>query len=162
MDRRVVAKRLADVRVVIDITRTEDEAAAQLKWVPAELVLPESAVLRALARLGVVGSKQMKQIRGFEAGGLIGRPLVIDQQGKFDAGFFPEHRSVARVSQSDGAEPRSLGLEFLFMFTQLRDMLAAEDSAVMPEEDNHRGTRFPKRAEPDRGSVGVGQGDAGQ
>jgi hypothetical protein len=27
---------------------------------------------------------------------------------------------------------------------QLRDMLAAENSAVVPQEDNHGGTLFPK------------------
>jgi hypothetical protein len=40
---------------------------------------------------------------------------------------------------------------------QLRDMLAAEKSAVVAEKYNHRWPAGPQRAEPDRLAVAIGQ-----
>jgi hypothetical protein len=41
-------------------------------------------------------------------------------------------------------------VEGLLVFAQLRDVLAAEDSAVVAEEDEDGGIVFPERAETDR------------
>ncbi len=48
------------------------------------------------------------------------------------------------------------------MLAQLRDVLAAEDSTVVPQEDQDRGLVLPKRAEPDLAASGVRKHDAGQ
>ncbi len=101
-------------------------------------MLPEAAGLRPFACLRVVGSEEMKEIGGLKAGRMIGLSLFIDQQRKLYAGFFAEHRRVARVTEADGGQLGLLRLEFLLMFTQLRDVLAAEDSAVVPEKNDHR------------------------
>jgi hypothetical protein len=45
------------------------------------------------------------------------------------------------------------------MFAQLRDVLAAEDSTVVPEEDDDRGTGGPKQVELDRTLIGVRKDD---
>ena len=37
-------------------------------------------------------------------------------------------------------------LELAFVVTQLRDMLAAKNSAVVAQKDNHGGSRLPQRA----------------
>jgi len=67
------------VRVAVYIAWGEDEAAAQLKRIPPQLVLPESPALRALPRLRVVGAQQVKKIGGLEASRVIGLPFVVDQ-----------------------------------------------------------------------------------
>jgi hypothetical protein len=41
-------------------------------------------------------------------------------------------------------------LELGLVFTQLRDMLPAEDSAIVAEENDHRRVQLPQRAEADR------------
>ena len=48
------------------------------------------------------------------------------------------------------------------MFAQLRDVLAAEDSAVVAEEDDDGGIAFPEPAEADGFAEGVGENDAGK
>jgi hypothetical protein len=53
-------------------------------------------------------------------------------------------------------------VEGLLVFAQLRDVLAAEDSAVVAEEDDDGGIRFPERAEADGFAVGVGEDYAGE
>jgi hypothetical protein len=42
------------------------------------------------------------------------------------------------------------------MFAQLRDVLTAEDSTVMAEEDNHRWSTGPKGAKPHRMALAIG------
>jgi hypothetical protein len=52
-----------------------------------------------------------------------------------------------------------MGLDFGLMLAQLRDVLAAENSAVMAQENDYGWPRFPQRAEPDRTFIGIGEGD---
>jgi len=68
----------------------------------------------------------------------------VDQQGKVDAGSLAKHTGVVQVAQTDCGQGGSGLLELLLVLAQLRDMLAAENSAVVPKEDNHSGTFFPK------------------
>jgi hypothetical protein len=53
-------------------------------------------------------------------------------------------------------------LEFVFVFAQLRDMLAAEDSTVVPQEDNDGGIGLPQRAEADIAAARFRQHDIRQ
>jgi len=41
------------------------------------------------------------------------------------------------ISQADSNQVGTLLFEFRLMFAQLRDVLAAKDSTVVTEEDNH-------------------------
>jgi hypothetical protein len=52
-----------------------------------------------------------------------------------DSRFFTKHTSVASVTQADGGQRGSFVPEGLLVFAQLRDMLAAENSAVMAEKN---------------------------
>jgi len=52
--------------------------------------------------------------------------------------------------------------EGLLMLAQLRDVFAAEDSAIVTKEDEDGGIRFPEGAEADGFAEGVGEGDAGK
>ena len=69
---------------------------------------------------------------------------------------------VARIAEADGGEGRAFFAEGLLVFAQLRDVLAAEDSAVMAEEDEDNGVGFPERAEADLVAEGVGEKDVGE
>jgi hypothetical protein len=50
----------------------------------------------------------------------------------------------------------------LLVFAQLRDVLAAKDSAVVAKEDEHGGMVFPEGAEADLLAKGVGENDIGE
>jgi hypothetical protein len=48
------------------------------------------------------------------------------------------------------------------VFAQLRDMLTAEDSAIVPEKNHHRGRFRPQRSKQDLFVIGIGQANASQ
>jgi hypothetical protein len=52
--------------------------------------------------------------------------------------------------------------ECLLVFAQLRDVLSAEDSAIVAKENEDGGIIFPERAETDGIAKGVGERDAGE
>ena len=148
--------------VAIEVARAEDEAPTELKRVLAELMLAESAALGALACFEVVGAQQMQEIGGFQACCTVGFAVLVNQQREADSGFFPEQRGIMLVSQADGCQVGAFGLEVLLVFAHLRDMLAAEYSSVVAEEDDDGGFRFPERAEADFGAGGIRQTDVGE
>jgi len=51
------------------------------------------------------------------------------------------------VAEANGSQSRSGLREFGLVLAQLRDMLAAEDSAVVAKEDHHGGMALPQRAQ---------------
>jgi hypothetical protein len=63
------------------------------------------------------------------------------------------------IAEADSGEGGVFGAEGLLVLAQLRDVLAAEDSAVVAEEDEDGGIRFPERAEADGFAEGVGEND---
>jgi hypothetical protein len=46
-------------------------------------------------------------------------------------------------TQSDGGKRSAFLAEGLLAFAQLRDVLAAKDSSIMPKEDDYGGTAGP-------------------
>jgi hypothetical protein len=48
------------------------------------------------------------------------------------------------ITQSDGGKRSTFFTEGLLAFAQLRDMLAAKDSSVMPQEDDYGGGGGPQ------------------
>jgi hypothetical protein len=48
------------------------------------------------------------------------------------------------------------------VFAQLRYMLAAEYSSIVPQEDQHGRLALPKRTQPNLASIAVRQDDAGE
>ena len=150
--------------VAIDVAGTKDKTAAELEGVRtkpanAESLLPVAGGPRPFPGFGVVAAEEMKQ-RGFsQAGGAIRLPLLVDQEREGDAGFLAEEAGILPVTEPDGSETRSLFLEGLLVLAQLRDVLAAEDSAIVAEEDQDRRALSPQRAEPERAAFRVGQDD---
>jgi hypothetical protein len=104
----------------------------------------------------------MKKIRVLQSGGFIRESFFIHQERKIDAGIFPKHPRIIAIAEPDGGERGSLLLEVCFLFAQLRDVLTAENSAVVAEEHDHGGPLFPQGAEAHQFSVGIRQGDVRQ
>jgi hypothetical protein len=147
---------LVQVCEEVTVTSAENEAGAELERVLTELVLAVSSGAGASTCSGVVAAEKVEQVPGFQRGCSVGGPVGVDEQRKGNAGFLAKQRSVTQVAETDGGE-RSAGLmEFLFVFTQLRDKLAAEDSAVVTQEDHDGGSTFPERAEAKVGAAGFG------
>jgi hypothetical protein len=153
----VVAERLADVREVVHISRAENKASPKLKWILAEFVLAMTRCAGPFAASGVIFAKKMEQIRRTESHGLIRVAVAIDQQREPDSRFLAKHACVVRVAQADGGQRSFFVPEGLLLFAQLRDMLAAENSSVMPEKDKHRGATGPKRPKPDFLAIRIGK-----
>jgi hypothetical protein len=89
----------------------------------------------------------MQHVGRFQLRRLIRQALFIHQQGKIYAGFLPKELRVTKVSQADRRQRCPCIPDLSFVFTQLRDVLSAEDSTVMPQENQHRSPMLPKRAE---------------
>lgn len=64
-----------------------------------------------------------------------------------------------KISQTNGCERGSCIPDFPLMFAQLRDVLTAEDSTVMPKKDQYGWTVFPKRTELAVAPIRVREGD---
>jgi hypothetical protein len=59
------------------------------------------------------------------------------------------------ISQSDGGKRSTFLTEGLLAFAQLRDVLAAKDSCVVPQEYDYGGTVGPQRAKLNLLAVGI-------
>jgi len=101
----------------------------------------------------------VEDVGGFEVGDFVGLAVLVDEQGEVDFGFLLEEAGVVGITEADGGEGGAFFAEGLLVFAQLRDVLAAEDSAVMAKENQDGGIVFPERAEPDLLAESVGEDD---
>jgi hypothetical protein len=141
------------------VPRTEDKAAAELEGIFPEPMLPVSGAFGARPGFRVVTAKEMEQVSGFQFRGSEGNPFLVNQQRKRDVGFLAKQARIVPVAQPDRCQAGPQLLEFAFACAQLRDVLAAKDSAVVPQKDHNGGTLLPKRTEPDFAAARVGQDD---
>ncbi len=154
-----VTERLADVREPVDIARSKNEARAQLEWIFTELVLAMPGRVRTLPRDRIVTPKQVQERRFFEVSHAISLKLCIDEQRKRDPRLFAENPRVTDIAQPDRGKIRSARLDFRLVLAQLRDVLAAKHSAVMPQENDRRRTIGPQRPKPHRPFIAIRQND---
>ncbi len=150
------------MREAVDVARSEDKAPSKLKRIPPRLVLAMAGCPRARSRCGVLAAKQMQQVRGFQFRGSISQPPLVDQQRKCDPGFLAKKPSVLAVPQSHGGQPCSLFLERLLVLAQLRDVFTAENSAVVPQKNEHRWTARPQRPENHFPAIAIRKSDLRQ
>jgi hypothetical protein len=153
---------LADVRESIHVSGPEDEAGAKLERVLAEFVLRMAGSTCSLPRFRIVAAQKMKEISGLQFRGAIGLPQLVNQKRERNAGLFPKLAGIDPVSQSYGCECCSLIAKSLGVLAQLRGMLAAKNSSIMAQENNHRELFVPQRSEPDFASVAIRERDEGQ
>ena len=139
----VVAKSFAHVDKEIFVSGSKHKAAAKLQRIFSQPMLFVSCGLGPFARLQVVFAQKMEQGSVAQAHSFICFAFVIDKKWELDAGFLAEEPGIAGIAQANYGQMRAFLLELSFEFAQLRDMLSAEDSTVMPKEDHHGGTAFP-------------------
>ena len=126
------------MREAIHIAGTKDKTSAQLKRVLPQFVLRMSASLRSGARDSIVLAKNVEQVCVLQFQRLIGLTLVVHQQREADARFFAECSGISAVAQSHRRQRGSAFAKPIFVGAQLRGVLAAENSTVVPQENNHR------------------------
>ena len=93
---------------------------------------------------------------------MICEPALVHQQRERDAGLFPELTGIFPIAEANYGQSRFPLTERRFMLAQLRDVLAAEDSTVVTEEDDHRRLLVPKGTQPDFVPVRIRQIDVGE
>jgi hypothetical protein len=145
--------------VAVDVAGTEDEGAAELEGIATELVLVMAGGAGAFATFEIVAAEEMENVGGLEIGDFVGLAVFVDEEGEVDFGFFLEDTGVVGVTEADGGERCVFFVEGLLVSAQLRDVFAAEDSAVVAKEDEHGGIGFPERADADGFAEGVGEND---
>ncbi len=145
------------MREAVQVSRAEDETPAELKRILAEFVLVMTRRTGSFAAGGIILAKEMEEIRGAESSGLISLAIVIDQERKLNSRFLAKHASVVGVTQADRGQRCSFIPEGLFVFAQLRDMFAAENSSVMAEKDEYSRAAGPERPKPDFLAICIGK-----
>lgn len=90
---------------------------------------------------------QARRGEGFELG--------IEEQGKLDGPLFSKVASLLAATAADGHQARPSGANLGLDAAQLRDLLTAEQSAEMTQEDKHQGPLTPKLSELDAFLIGV-------
>ena len=122
----------------VHISRPKDKTPSELERIFPQFVLAMPPGFGTLAGKRIILAEEMEE-RGFlKTQSAISLPLLVNQKWKGDAGFFAEGTSILGVPQANGGKPRSLVFEFVLVFAQLRDMLAAEDSTVVTKEHHDR------------------------
>ena len=155
----VISEGLADVGKQVPIARGKHKASPKLERILAQLVLVMPTGAGALASRHVVATQKVEKGGAAQAGHAVGLPLLVNEQGKSDAGLFPEQAGIILIAEPDGGQARTVLMEFPLVLAQLRDVLAAEESTVMPKEGDHRRAIGPERAEPHLVALSVGQDD---
>jgi hypothetical protein len=146
----------------VGVAGAEDEGATQLEGIAAEFVLLVAGCAGAFAAFEIIAAEEMEDVGGFKIGDFVGLAALVDEEWEVDAGFLLKDAGVVCVAEADGGEGGMFFAKGLLVFAQLRNVLAAEDSAVVAKEDEDSGIRFPERAEADRFAEGVGERDAGE
>ena len=146
----------------IHIPRSKDKTSTKLKRIFAQTVLAMPGGLRALAGQGIVSAQDVQDGSALQLRGAIGPALLVNQQRELDPDFFPKLAGIIRIAQPNGCKRCASLSELLFKGAQLRDMLAAEDSAVMTQKDDHSRTARPQRAEPHLLAGRIRQSDSRQ
>ena len=155
--RGVIPEGLRYVREEIDVPGAENEAAAKLKRMPPMPMLPVSRGSGPVFGEEIVATKDVKQGCGFQSGRAVGRSLLINQQGEANTGVLSETPGVTGVTQPHRRQTGAGRPKPFFAFAQLRDVLPAEDSPIVPEKDHHFRMIGPERAQPNRVSIHVRQ-----
>jgi hypothetical protein len=130
-----------------------------LEGIAAKFVLLVAGGFGAFAAFEIVAPEEMEDVGGFEIADFVGLAMFVDEEREFDAGFLLKDTGVVCIAEADSGKSGTLFTEGLLVFAQLRDMLAAKDSAVMAKEDDNGGIVFPERAEANGFAEGVREDD---
>ena len=128
----MVAERPGHMHEQVDVAGAKHEAPAKLERIPPQAVLTVAGVPGSRSGDSILWSKEMQEARTRQTRSSVRAPFLVHQQRKGDPGFFSEEPSVAAVAESNGRKPCACRFECPLLLAQLRDLLAAEDSSVVP------------------------------
>ena len=146
----------------VQIAWGEDKAGAQLEGIFAQFVLTVAGGLGLVPGDEIIPSAEVEEVTLPEARGFVGVALFIDEQGEGDPRLLAEEASVVGVTQTDSGEGGAGFLDLLLVIAQLRNMVAAEDSPVVAQEDQHCGSVFPQGTQADCLAVGIREFNGGE
>jgi hypothetical protein len=146
----------------IFIPGRKHKAAAKLQRIFAQPMLLVSCGLCAAASLHIVFAQKVQQGSGAQPHSLIGLAFVIDKERKMDTSLLAEKFGITGVAQADDSQMSAFTFELGFKFAQLRDVLSAEDSTIVPKKDHHGRPRFPQGSETSRLAIGVWESYSGE
>src|SRR5437868_15157595 len=107
------------MREPVHITWTENEAATKLKGIspPAMLIVARRASTRSGVR--VVRPQYVEDICTPQTGRAVSQTVIVNEQRKSNAGFFPKKPRMVPIAQPDCCQFCTLVLECGFVFAQL-------------------------------------------
>lgn len=114
------------------------------------------------ARLQVVFTQKVEQGSVAQPHSLICLAFVIDEKRELDTRFLAEEPGISGVAQANHSQMSAFTFELGFKFAQLRDVLSAEDSTVVPKKDHHGRSAFPQGSKARRLAIGVRERYSGQ
>lgn len=130
----------------VHIPRAKDKTPAKLKRILSEFALTVTGVAGTFAALEIILAQNVQQIGDPEVSYQVCPPLLVNQQRKIDPGFLLKNARVVRVSETDRGNGHTPIQEFCFVRAQLRDVLPAEYSPIVPQKDDHCGIVRPQGA----------------
>lgn len=140
----------ADERVAHDPAARDHEGAAELQRIAGDAPRPKTAPPGAGEAAGRGGTRAVEDVAA-ELRGVVADELGVDDDATDRSARLVEEG--ARLFEGTIADHYQLAAsppDLLLDAAQLRDLLAAEDSAEVPQEDQHRGAVLPQCAEPHR------------
>ena len=146
----------------VKIAGGKDETGTQLEGILAQSVLTVAGGHSLLAGGGVVPPEEVEEVRLPQVRDLVGEAFFVDQQGEGDLRLLAEEPGVVGVPKTDCGEGCPGFLNLQLMIAQLRDMLAAEDSSIVTQEDEHRGSFFPQGPEANCVAVWIREFNGGE
>ena len=150
------------MRADVAVSRAEYEAATKLKRVPAQTMLLVARCPGALAGLRIFPPQDVEVGRSLEPRRSVGNALIIHEQREIDARLLTKLSGISGIAHTHRGKLRTGCFELAFVFAQLRDVLAAEDSSVVTKKNEYCWMLLPKRAQPYLASARIGQSDPGK
>jgi len=149
VDRRVVGGVLVDMLVANATTRAEDKCRAELVGALARLRQPVARPVRT-PRASEAARVEEQPERVDPAKGCRGRRVrvVVDENGERNPLLLDEVGGVAAVSRPNCHDLGAEAPDLVVVLTQLRGVLPAEQSAEVPEKDQHDGPILPVPTQP--------------
>lgn len=146
----------------VTVAGSEDEAPTELERVLSQSMLAVSSGFCSLPSREIVAAHQMQQAGRLQSDGLVGDAVGVDQKREFDTRLLAKGAGVGSSPETDGGDRRSSLANLLLVVTQLRDMLAAENSPVVAQEYDHDRGVVPEASELGFVTVGIRKAEARQ
>jgi hypothetical protein len=145
------------VAVQVHVSRAKYERSSELERIAAQPALPVTLAAGSSPGFGIKAAEDVQKIGGAKTRGAVCLPLLIDQQREPDAGLLAKLAGVVAVPEPYCRDARTCCPERLLALAQLRDVLAAENSSVVPEKCDHSRPGFPEGTKPDIVPVNIGK-----